>query len=78
MTAPEPEEPIAAPPVNDVTPEQADPYGGHEFHYEPHTDLFRCIKCHVYEVTARTENGQVNPCTGHAPAGAEPIEVNAW
>lgn len=64
-----------------VTPgETADLYGGHEFHYEPHTDLFRCIRCHVYEVTARKGDGpgEFEPCTGEPPEGAGPIEVNAW
>lgn len=34
----------------------ADPFGGHEFCYESHTDLFRCAKCRVYEVTARKDD----------------------
>lgn len=60
-----------------VTPgEPSGPYGGHEFHYEPHTDLFRCIRCHAYEVTARAEDGSIKPCTGRAPEGSGPIEVN--
>lgn len=58
-------------------PGQADPFGGHEFGYEPHTDLFRCVRCHVYEVTARAE-GTIKPCTGEPPAGSGPVEVNAW
>ena len=56
---------------------QADPFGGHEFGYEPHSDLFRCVRCHVYEVTARAE-GTIKPCTGQPPAGSGPVEVNAW
>ena len=64
--------------VTAVTPGQADPFDGHEFHYEGHTDLFRCIRCHVYEVTARAGDGPIKPCAGQPPAGAEPIEVNAW
>lgn len=54
-----------------------DPFGGHEFAYESHTDLFRCVRCHGYEVTAR-EGDTIKPCTGQPPAGSEPIEVNAW
>ena len=63
--------------VTAQTPEQADPFGGHEFGYESHTDLFRCVRCHVYEVTARAE-GTIKPCAGQPPAGSGPIEVNAW
>ncbi len=69
-------------PANAPEPEQAaaqpdDPFGGHEFAYESRTDLFRCIKCHAYEVTARAGD-TIKPCPGQPPAGAEPIEVNAW
>ena len=64
-------------PETAVTPGQADPFGGHEFAYESHTDLFRCIRCHRYEVTVRKED-TIEPCTGEPPARAEPIEVNAW
>lgn len=60
-----------------ATPEPADPFGGHEFAYEPHTDLFRCVRCHAYEVTAR-DGDTIKPCAGQPPAGAGPIEVNAW
>lgn len=59
-------------------PPEADPFGGHEFAYESHTDLFRCVRCHRYEVTARKDDGTIEPCAGQPPAGAEPIEVNAW
>ena len=63
----------------DSTAEQPDPFGGHEFAYESHTDLFRCVRCHRYEVTVlNRETGAVEPCTGEPPAGSEPIEVNAW
>jgi hypothetical protein len=61
-----------------VPPESADPFGGHEFAYESHTDLFRCIRCHRYEMSARRDDGTVEPCTGEPPAGSGPIEVNAW
>ena len=61
-----------------TTPEK-DPYGGHEFAYEPHTDLFRCVRCHKYEVSVRDrEAGTIEPCSGQPPAGSGPIEVNAW
>ena len=40
-----------------------DPYRGHEFAYEGHTDLFRCSECRVYEVTAR-KAGAITPCPG--------------
>lgn len=62
------------------TPEPAaaaDPFSGHEFAYEPHTDLFRCVRCHRYEVSCRNGDG-IEPCPGQPPAGAAPIEVNAW
>lgn len=54
-----------------------DPYGGHEFCYEPATDLFRCIRCHKYEVVVRA-NGHIETCAGQLPPNSEPIEVNAW
>lgn len=54
-----------------------DPFGGHEFHYETHTDLFRFIQCHMYEVVARAD-GPIKPCPGQPPANSGPIEVNAW
>jgi len=54
-----------------------DPYNGHEFHYEPATDLFRCIKCARYEVSARAEDGSVTACTGQLPEGTV-MEVNAF
>ena len=44
----------------------ADPFGGHEFHYEGHTDLFRCIRCHRYEVAVR-EGGHDRAVHGRAP-----------
>lgn len=56
----------------------ADPFGSHEFAYESHTDLFRCVRCHMYEVTARAGDGPIKPCPGQPPAGSGPIEVNAW
>lgn len=56
----------------------SDPFGGHEFHYEAHTDLFCCIRCHRYEVSARKDDGTIEPCEGQPPAGSGPIEVNAW
>lgn len=60
-----------------VTPPPSDdPFGGHEFAYESHTDLFRCIKCHRYEVTVRKED-TIEPCTGEHPAGSQ-IEVNIF
>lgn len=52
-------------------------FGGHIFHYESSADLFRCIRCHAYEVVAR-ENGAITACAGQPPTGSEPIEVNAW
>ena len=54
----------------------ADPFGGHEFHYEGHTDLFRCVRCHRYEVSVR-KDGAIEPCTGEPPAGSQ-IEVNIF
>lgn len=71
--------PHGVPPVTAPAPGQAadDPFGGHEFHYEPRTDLFRCIRCHVYEIVARAGDGPIEPCEGTPPAGSGPIEVNA-
>ena len=59
-----------------AAPETEDPFGGHEFAYEGHTDLFRCVRCHRYEVSVR-KGGAIEPCTGEHPAGSQ-IEVNAW
>ena len=53
-------------------------YGGHEFYYESRTDLFRCVRCHRYEVSARKDDGTFEPCAGEPPVGSAPIEVNAW
>lgn len=69
---------MTAPEQGQAAAQPDDPYGGHEFHYEPHTDLFRCIKCHVYEVVARAGDGAIKPCTGQPPSGSGPIEVNVW
>lgn len=55
-----------------------DPYGGHEFAYEPHTDLFRCVRCHVYEVNYLATDQPGEPCSGQLPPGAEPITVNLF
>lgn len=57
----------------------ADPFGGHEFAYESHTDLFRCVRCHRYEVSVRKGDGpgEIEPCTGEPPAGSQ-IEVNIF
>ena len=52
-----------------------DEYGGHEFAYESATDLFRCVRCRVYEVTAR-KDGQITQCPGDVPG--EPMVLNAW
>jgi len=56
-------------------PEPGDPYGGHEFAYESHTDLFRCTRCRVYEVTAR-KDGEITRCPGDVPG--EPMTLNAY
>lgn len=57
----------------------ADPFGGHEFAYESHTDLFRCIRCHKYwVVVVNRETGVTELCDGQPPEGSGPIEVNAW
>jgi hypothetical protein len=55
-----------------------DPYGGHEFAYESHTDLFRCVRCHKYEVVVTKLDQPIEPCSGQLPPGAEPIEVNLY
>lgn len=64
--------------MNETAAEGTDPFGGHEFAYEGRTDLFRCIRCHRYEVSARKDDGSIEPCTGEPPVGSGPIEVNAW
>lgn len=52
-----------------------DPFGGHEFCYESSTDLFRCARCRLYEVTVR-KDGAITPCAGDVPG--EPMTLNAW
>lgn len=42
----------------------SDRWGGHEFAYESHTDLFKCVECGVYEVVARSGEGPIKPCPG--------------
>jgi len=61
--------------TDDFTGDTPDPFGGHEFAYESHTDLFRCVRCRVYEVTAR-RNGEIAPCAGDVPG--EPMTLNAY
>jgi len=51
--------------------------GGHVFHYEPATDLFRCIRCAAYEVTVRCEDGSFTACDGRRPDGVH-MELNAF
>ena len=50
-------------------------FGGHEFAYESATDLFRCVRCRVYEVVARKGEG-ITECPGEVPG--EPMELNAY
>jgi hypothetical protein len=46
-------------------PVHDDRFGGHEFEYEPHTDLFRCAFCRKYEVVVRDlETGIIALCRG--------------
>ena len=52
-----------------------DPFGGHEFGYESHTDLFRCTRCRAYEVVAR-KDGAITQCPGDVPG--ESMVLNAW
>lgn len=58
----------------DVT-ESDDRFGGHEFEYEPATDLFRCTECRVYEVVAHDTNGPITPCPGLVGYGGDPGRV---
>lgn len=58
MTNPPPPEPAPGAPVHPLLPD--DPFRGHEFDYEHHTDLFRCVFCREYEVTAR-DHGAAEP-----------------
>lgn len=73
-----PSEPVTGQMPEPGKPASADQFGGHEFACESHTDLFRCVKCHRYEATARREDGSIEPCAGQPPADSAPIEVNAW
>lgn len=52
----------------------ADPFGGHVFEYESHTDLFRCTECQVYEVVARKDD-PIAPCKGLAGYGGDTERV---
>ncbi|MBN9748607.1 hypothetical protein DMP23_47355 [Amycolatopsis sp. A1MSW2902] len=52
-----------------------DGFGGHEFEYESHTDLFRCHLCREYEVTARADGGPISPCPGLPGYGGETERV---
>lgn len=53
-----------------------DQFGGHDFRYEPGTDLFRCATCRTYEVTARDQEDGIKPCPGPVPG--EPMMLNAF
>lgn len=51
-------------------------YGGHEFEYESHTDLFRCTECRTYEVSALAGlDGMIRPCPGLAAWHGDPERV---
>lgn len=51
-------------------PVHDDPFGGHEFEYESHTDLFRCCFCRRYEVVVRDlDTGIIALCSGEADDG---------
>jgi hypothetical protein len=60
-----------------TAPPPANPFGGHEFCYESHTDLFRCSRCAVYEVTARSGD-EITQCPGTRPDGSGPLTLNAF
>jgi hypothetical protein len=51
-----------------------DGFGGHEFEYESDSDLFRCVFCRVYGVTARRD-GAIAPCRGLVGYGGDPERV---
>ena len=53
-------------------------FGGHEFSYESHTDLFRCVRCAKYEVTVRGDDGKIEECSGELPEGIDPLFLNAF
>jgi len=57
-------------------PENDDRFGGHEFSYEPETDLFRCVICRLYEVVVRSPEGEIKPCQG--PVSGPPMTLNAF
>ena len=65
--------PVIGAPDEPGTP---DPFGAHEFAYEPGTDLFRCCHCRKYEVTVRGDAGGIIPCEGDVPG--EPMVLNAY
>ncbi|MEU6721933.1 hypothetical protein ABZ897_61760 [Nonomuraea sp. NPDC046802] len=66
---------MAAPVPTRDGPGRDDRFGGHEFEYEPRTDLFRCTECGVYEVAARDTDGPIKPCTGLAGYGGDTERV---
>lgn len=48
--------------VYTITPAETD-FGGHEFEYESHTDLFRCVHCRQYEVSVTDSDiGAITAC----------------
>jgi hypothetical protein len=55
-------------------PEDVD-FGGHEFEYERHTDLFRCTECQQYEVVVRSDDGSITQCPGLAGYGNDTERV---
>jgi hypothetical protein len=67
--------PGQVPAAPDAVPDATDLFGGHEFAYESSSDLFRCVHCRVYEVTAR-KDGDITQCPGDVPG--EPMELNAY
>ncbi|MCY0923196.1 hypothetical protein OS965_34530 [Streptomyces sp. H27-G5] len=60
-------------PASPAEPE--DRFGGHEFEYEQHTDLFKCTECEAYEVVARDGDGPITRCPGLVGYGADTQRV---
>jgi hypothetical protein len=49
--------------IVDITPTHSQGFGGHEFEYQPESDLFRCVRCGRYEVSVRDpQTGEIAAC----------------
>ncbi len=68
-----------APGLQIITIEPTHPqgFGGHEFEYDPGSDVFRCANCRGYEIALRDpETGQIPRCAALPRLGAATVTLD--